>query len=259
MTSSPPSTCTSTRRSARTGRRVYRNVKSIEKTGDMEVTVKLTQPDSMWNQYMAVSPGTIESAAFLRAGRRGLRQPEHGRQLHRPVPVRQAGRSGQSITLKRYDDYWDADLKAKSGEVKFVFQQDPNTRVNAWQDGEVDGGWFGPVQRLRAAEDQRSGRALLRPQHHRGQPDRLQPQGPARRPGRPQGAADGDRPRGHHQGRRSGSRRDLERAGLEEHLGRPVRPTRSTRSTTSCRTYDYDVEAAKQLVADKPVSTVRRS
>ena len=77
------------------------------------------------------------------AGRRRLRQPEHRRQLHRPVPVRQ-WTSGQSITLKRYDDYWDADLKAKSGEVTFVFQQDPNTRVNAWQDGEVDGGWFVP-------------------------------------------------------------------------------------------------------------------
>ena len=36
---------------------VYRNVKSIKKTGDMEVTVTLTQPDSMFNQYMAVSPG----------------------------------------------------------------------------------------------------------------------------------------------------------------------------------------------------------
>ena len=46
--------------------------------------------------------------------------------------------------MKRYDDYWDADLKAKSGEVKFVFQQDPNTRVNALMDGEVDGGWFIP-------------------------------------------------------------------------------------------------------------------
>ena len=52
--------------------------------------------------------------------------------------------SGQSITLTRYDDYWDASLKAKSGSVKFVFIQDPNTRVNAWKNGEVDGGWQVP-------------------------------------------------------------------------------------------------------------------
>ena len=43
----------------------YRNVKSIEKTGDMQVTVTLSKPDSMWNQNMAATPGTIESAAFL--------------------------------------------------------------------------------------------------------------------------------------------------------------------------------------------------
>ena len=67
---------------------VYRNVKSIEKTGPMEVTVTLTQPDSMFNQYMAVSPGTIESKAFLEQAGRRLRQPEHGRRLHRAVRVR---------------------------------------------------------------------------------------------------------------------------------------------------------------------------
>ena len=42
----------------------------------------------MFNQYMAVSPGTIESAATLAQGRGRLRQPEHGRELHRAVRVR---------------------------------------------------------------------------------------------------------------------------------------------------------------------------
>ena len=51
---------------------------------------------------------------------------------------------GQSITLKRYDNYWDPTLKAKAGSVKFVFLQDPNTRVNAWKNGDVDGGWQVP-------------------------------------------------------------------------------------------------------------------
>ncbi len=122
---------------------VYRNVKSIEKTGDMEVTVHLTKPDSMFNQYMAVSPGTIESAAFLEQAGADYGNPSTGVDCTGPFEF-DSWTSGQSITLKRYDDYWDADLAAKAGEVTFVFQSDPNTRVNAWQDGEVDGGWFVP-------------------------------------------------------------------------------------------------------------------
>lgn len=122
---------------------VYRNVKSIEKTGDMEVTVKLNQPDSMWNQYMAVSPGTIESAAFLQKAGADYGNPSTGVNCTGPFQF-DNWTSGQSITLKKYDDYWDPDLQAKAGEVKFVFQQDPNTRINAMVDGEVDGGWFIP-------------------------------------------------------------------------------------------------------------------
>ena len=63
--------------------------------------------------------------------------------------------------------------------MKFVFLQDPNTRVNAWQYGEVDGGWEVPSNAYASCQ-QRHGFALLRPQHHRGQPDRLQPRRPAR-------------------------------------------------------------------------------
>ena len=122
---------------------VYRNVKSIEKTGDMEVTVKLTQPDSMWNQYMAVSPGTIESADFLQRPARttATRAPAStapDRSSSTTGPPARASPSSSTTTTGTPTS------KAKAGEVKFVFQQDPNTRVNAWQDGEVDGGWLVP-------------------------------------------------------------------------------------------------------------------
>ena len=53
-------------------------------------------------------------------------------------------KSGESITLERYDGYWDDELRAQSGEVKFVFMNDANARVNALKSGEVDGGWMLP-------------------------------------------------------------------------------------------------------------------
>ena len=121
----------------------FRNVKSIKKTSDMQVTVTLSKPDSMWNESMAATPGTVESAAFLAKAGADYGNPSTGVDCTGPFKF---GKwvAGQDITLERYDDYWDSDLKAKAGEVKFVFQQDPNTRVNALKDGEVDGGWLIP-------------------------------------------------------------------------------------------------------------------
>jgi peptide/nickel transport system substrate-binding protein len=121
----------------------YRNVKSIEKTGDNEVTVALTRPDSLFNQYMAASPGTIESAATLAAGGADYGNSTTGVNCTGPFSLK-SWDSGNDITLERYADYWDEDLQAKAGEVKFVFLPDSNTRVNAWASGQVDGGWQVP-------------------------------------------------------------------------------------------------------------------
>jgi peptide/nickel transport system substrate-binding protein len=123
---------------------VYANVQSIDKTGDYEVTVTLKKPDSMFNQYMAVSPGTVESAETLSADGKDYGNASNGVNCTGPFAF-DSWTPGESISLKRYDDYWDADLKAKSGEVKFVFIADPNTRVNAMLTGQVDGGWAPPA------------------------------------------------------------------------------------------------------------------
>ena len=122
---------------------VYRNVKSIAKTGDAEVTVTLAQPDSLFNQYMAASPGTIESAKTLQQDGADYGNSTAGVNCTGPFSLK-SWDSGNSITLERYDDYWDASLKAKAGEVEFVFLPDANTRTNAWAAGQVDGGWQVP-------------------------------------------------------------------------------------------------------------------
>lgn len=122
---------------------VYRNVKSIAKTGTDQVTVTLKAPDALFNQYMAVTPGTIESAATLKKDGANYGNPSTGVNCTGPFSFG-SWTPGQSITIKRYDGYWDPALKAKAATVKFVFLQDPSTRINAWQSGEVDGGWMVP-------------------------------------------------------------------------------------------------------------------
>ncbi|GAB3073653.1 ABC transporter substrate-binding protein [Intrasporangium mesophilum] len=123
---------------------VFQNVKSIAKTGDRQVTVTLVKPDSMFNQLMAASPGTVESARTLAASGKNYGNASTGVNCTGPFAF-DSWQPGESITLKRAAGYWDPALKAKAGSVKFVFLSDPNTRVNAWSSGQVDGGWMVPA------------------------------------------------------------------------------------------------------------------
>ena len=122
----------------------FANVRSIDKTGANQVTVTLSRPDSMFNQYMAVSPGTIESAKTLAEAGTDYGNTSTGVNCTGPF-VFDSWKPGERITLKRNDDYWDPALEARSGQVEFVFLPDPNTRVNAWASGQVDGGWMVPA------------------------------------------------------------------------------------------------------------------
>ena len=121
----------------------FRNVKSIAQSGPMQVTVTLDSPDSTFNQYMATAPGIVESAATLAKDGANYGSPTDGVNCTGPFSFG-SWTPGQSIVLKRFNDYWDPQLKAKSAEVKFVFLADPTTRVNAFETGEVDGGWMVP-------------------------------------------------------------------------------------------------------------------
>ncbi len=121
----------------------YSNVSAIEQTGDMQVTVTTAVPDSQFNLAMAASPGTVESAATLAKHGADYGNSTAGVNCTGPFSLGKWD-SGTSITLERYDGYWDKGLVAKSKQVKFVFLPDPNTRVNAFKSGEVDGGWMIP-------------------------------------------------------------------------------------------------------------------
>ncbi|MDQ5839948.1 MAG: ABC transporter substrate-binding protein [Chloroflexota bacterium] len=127
----------------------YSNVSAIEQTGDMQVTVTTAVPDSQFNLAMAASPGTVESAATLAKHGADYGNSTAGVNCTGPFSLGKWD-SGTSITLERYDGYWDKGLVAKSKQVKFVFLPDPNTRVNAFKSGEVDGGWMIPSNAIGA-------------------------------------------------------------------------------------------------------------
>jgi len=124
---------------------VYQNVDSIAETGPMEVTVKTKIPDSQFNLSMGGSAGVIESAATLAAKGKDYGNSTGGVNCTGPFSLGQ-WKSGESITLDRYDGYWDKDLTAKAKQVKFVFMGDATARVNALKSGSVDGSWQIPFE-----------------------------------------------------------------------------------------------------------------
>ncbi|MFF7244800.1 ABC transporter substrate-binding protein [Embleya sp. NPDC008237] len=121
----------------------FKDVESITASGPLEVTIKLTRPNVLLNQQLGASAGTIESAAFLAKAGKDYGNPQGGVNCTGPFSVKE-WKPGTSITLKRNDAYWDSTLMPKTGEVEFVFIQDPAARANALLTGEVDGGYLLP-------------------------------------------------------------------------------------------------------------------
>lgn len=139
---------------------VYQNVASIEQTGERQVTVTMIAPDALFNLGMGGSAGVIESAATLAEKGVDYGNSTGGVNCTGPFELSEWD-SGESITMTRYDDYWDADLRARSGEVKFVFMNDPTARINALKSGSVDGSWMVPMEAVPALQEAGKGEVLF--------------------------------------------------------------------------------------------------
>ena len=138
----------------------YQNVSSIEKTGDREVTVTTTQPDSQFNLAMGGSAGVIESAATLASAGVDYGNSTGGVNCTGPFELAE-WKAGESITLTRYDDYWDESQKAHAATVDMLFMNDATARVNALKSGEVDGGWMIPIEAVPQLRDSGKGDVLF--------------------------------------------------------------------------------------------------
>jgi peptide/nickel transport system substrate-binding protein len=135
---------------------VFQYVKSITQTGPFQVTVTLSQPDSQFNLAMGADPGTVESAAFLAKEGKNYGNSTGLVDCTGPYKI-DSWQSGQSITLSRYDDYWETSLRAKNKTFKFVFLQDTATRVNALKSGAVDGSFMIPAEAVPQLQNSTAG------------------------------------------------------------------------------------------------------
>ena len=93
---------------------------------------------------MGGSAGVVESAATLTAKGTDYGNSTGGVNCTGPFEFT-SWKSGESITLTRYANYWDPKLKAKAGKVTFLFMNDSTARTNALKSGQVDGSWMIPM------------------------------------------------------------------------------------------------------------------
>lgn len=119
----------------------WEHVDTIEQTGPWEVTVKLKQPDALFNSLMATPAGVVGEAAYIKEKGDAYGTPSGGAMCTGPLAFSKWDK-GQSITLTRHEDYWDPERRAHAGTVKFQIINDDATRTSALLSGEVDGTYW---------------------------------------------------------------------------------------------------------------------
>ena len=119
----------------------FTNVASVEKTGDREVTVNLSQPDALFEQGMSSAAGAIVQQAAAEAAGETFGTPQGGIMCTGPFKF-DSWEPGKSINLVKNENYWDKNLVPKVEKLSFSFIADESTAVNALRSGDVDGQFF---------------------------------------------------------------------------------------------------------------------
>jgi peptide/nickel transport system substrate-binding protein len=136
------------------------NIASITKTGDWEVTVALTKPDSTFNSYMVTPVGNVVSQAFREAAGENFGTPTGKVMCTGPYSVGDWNQ-GQSISLERNDNYWNTEKMARTAQVDINFIVDSAAIANALTTGAIDGSYDVPLGAITALEGATNGTLYL--------------------------------------------------------------------------------------------------
>ena len=134
----------------------FTNVASIAVTGTSEVTIKLTEPDSVFVQILATNAGQISERAYVEAKADRYGTATGGLMCTGPLMF-DSWKPGESITLRKNPDYWNEGHEAHAEAVTFSFVTDPSTLTNALETGEIDGSFYVPVSAVDKLSESEAG------------------------------------------------------------------------------------------------------
>ena len=122
----------------------YDRVKSIEVTGDHEVTVKFSKPDSLFERMMATAAGIIGSKAYVEKAGADYGTAKGGIMCTGPFSFG-SWQSGSKMTLNANPDYWDPELRPMVKKLDLTFVTDEATVSNSLFSGDIDGSYMPPL------------------------------------------------------------------------------------------------------------------
>lgn len=126
---------------------LFSSVESIEATGEHEVTVRLTTPDYLFNEELASYAGVVVQKEFYEENADAVGTPEVGLMCTGPYQFEE-WLQGQSISVSRYDDYWNEDVPLQVDSIEFTFVTDDSAITQGLLSGQIDGTYNPPVSAL---------------------------------------------------------------------------------------------------------------
>ncbi|WP_219417335.1 ABC transporter substrate-binding protein [Pseudonocardia nigra] len=120
------------------------NLESVTATSENTVTLTLTRPDPLVENFFALPAFAVVERAFTEQA--GADFGKAGTGVMCTGPYEFSGwNQGQSIELTRNDDWWNEQAAPKVGSVTFTFTTDPAAQIAALRSGETDGQWIIPT------------------------------------------------------------------------------------------------------------------
>ncbi|HYP73386.1 MAG TPA: ABC transporter substrate-binding protein [Microbacterium sp.] len=135
-------------------------VDSMEATGDAQVTVHFTAPDSDFRNAIASGGGAVLSKAYADTAGDALGTSSGGLLCAGPYELDSWTPGGEIVTVAN-DDYWGGAPLVK--KITYEFIPDGTTLTNALLEGEVDGAFNVPPASRSSFESSDSGRLVVGP------------------------------------------------------------------------------------------------
>lgn len=123
---------------------LYENVESVEVSGEHQVTVALTEPDYLFHDELSSFAGVVVDQEFFEENEDAFGSPDTGVMCTGPFRFH-TWEQGESITVRRYDDYWNEDLRPRAAEVEFTFLTDDSAITSGLLSGQIDGTYTVPT------------------------------------------------------------------------------------------------------------------
>ena len=122
----------------------FENVKSIAATGKNQVTVKMTKPDALFEQFMATGAGAVAEQAYVEEQGKKYGTSEGGVMCAGPYQLAD-WTPGTSISIEANPNYWDSQEMPQAKRIEFRFVTNNQTAGDALASGEIDGTFEAPL------------------------------------------------------------------------------------------------------------------